>query len=139
MAHAPQNAVRQSRETPTVTACVRRFCLDCLGATSGRSAYDCQSRTCPLYQSSPFRRGGRRRATKGLVVAYCRHCQPEDRTDCAGPYTCPDGTLAQPECALFAWRPWQPGGQPKARRVSDPERRRLAKVGRSSRFRNLRQ
>jgi hypothetical protein len=139
MARTHDGPAHQSNETPTVTACVRRFCLDCLGATSGRSAYDCQSRTCPLYQSSPFRRGGRRRATKGLVVAYCRHCQSEDRTDCAGPYAYPDGTLAQPECALFGWRPWQPGGQPKARRVSDPERRRLAKVGRPSQFRNRRQ
>ncbi len=87
---------------PTVAACVRRFCLDCLGLTSARGAFDCQSRICPLYQACPFRKTGRRRATKGLVVTYCRHCQPGDTTDCGGD-----------DCALFPWRPWQPGGQPE--------------------------
>jgi hypothetical protein len=113
---------------PTVTACVRRFCLDCQGLTSGRGAFDCQSRVCPLYQASPFRRNGRRRASKGLVVSYCRHCQPGDLTDCGGD-----------DCALYPWRPWQPGGQPKARTVSEAQKRRLLAFGQSSQFRNPRQ
>jgi hypothetical protein len=118
----------QTTSLPTVAACVRRFCLDCLGATSARGAFDCQSRICPLYQSSPFRRVGRRRATKGLLAAYCRHCQPGDTTDCGGD-----------DCALFPWRPWQPGGQPKRRTVTEPQRSRLAAIGHASRFQGARQ
>jgi hypothetical protein len=128
---APGNAsLARPRLTspPTIAACVKRFCLDCLGATSGRGAFDCQSRICPLYQASPLRRIGRRRASKGLVISYCRHCQPGDLTDCGG-----DG------CALFAWRPWQPGGQPKARTVSDAEKKHLLAIGQSSQFQNPRQ
>jgi hypothetical protein len=120
--------VQSGRPLPTVAACVRRFCLDCQGLTSGRGASDCQSRICPLYAISPFRRNGRRRASKGLVAMYCRHCQPGDLTDCGG-----EG------CALFPWRPWQPGGQPKARAMSDSQKRRLRLIGQSSQFRNPRQ
>ena len=113
---------------PTIAACVRRFCLDCLGASSARGAFDCQSRICPLYQASPFRHTGRHRVTKGLVVDYCRHCQPGDQTDCGGE-----------ECALFPWRPWQPGGQPKLRTLTEPQKRRLRLIGQASQFRNPRQ
>jgi hypothetical protein len=113
---------------PTVSACVQRFCLDCQGLITRRGASDCHSRVCPLYQASPFRRDGRRRASKALVSAYCRHCQPEDRTDCGGA-----------DCALFPWRPWQPGGQPKARTMTGTQKQRLALVGQPSQFRNPRQ
>ena len=113
---------------PTVAACIRRFCLDCLGASSGRGAFDCQSRICPLYAASPFRRIGRRRATKALVVSYCRHCQPGDTTDCQGA-----------DCALYPWRPWQPGGQPKVRTISESQKRRLRLIGQSSQFQDARQ
>jgi hypothetical protein len=113
---------------PSVAACIRRFCLDCLGATNGRGACDCQSQVCPLYAASPFRQTRRRRASKGLVAAYCRHCQPEDKTDCGAS-----------DCGLFAWRPWQPGGQPKTRRLTGPQKQRLAMIGRSSQFQTLRQ
>ena len=117
-----------ARSVPTVTARVRRFCLDCLGATDGRGAFDCQSQVCPLYVALPFRQARRRRASKGLVVSYCRHCQPGDRSDC--------GAV---DCALFAWRPWQLGGQPKVRTVTEAQKSRLRLVGRSSQFRNSRQ
>jgi hypothetical protein len=113
---------------PTVAACVRRFCLECQGLVSARGAADCQSRICPLYESSPFRRNGHRRASRGLVAMYCRHCQPGDQTDCGGE-----------DCTLYDWRPWQPGGQPKARTVSETQKRRLLAVGQSSQFRNPRQ
>jgi len=113
---------------PTVAARVRRFCLDCQGLTSGRGAFDCQSRVCPLYQASPFRRSGRRRASKGLLSTYCRYCQPGDLTDCGAA-----------DCALHPWRPWQPGGQPKARTVSEAQKSRLRVIGQSSQFRNPRQ
>ena len=113
---------------PTVTQAVKRFCLGCLGATSARGAFDCQSRICPLYQASPFRRIGRRRATKGLVVTYCRQCQPGDQSDCGGE-----------DCALYPWRPWQPGGQPKLRTMSESQKRQLLAAGQSSQFRNSRQ
>jgi hypothetical protein len=116
------------KSLPTVATCIRRFCLDCQGLTSARGAFDCQSRICPLYGASPFRRSGHRRASKGLVSAYCRHCQPGDTTDCGGD-----------DCALFPWRPWQPGGQPKTRIVTGAQKRRLLAVGQSSQFRNPRQ
>jgi hypothetical protein len=108
---------------PTIAACLRRFCLDCMGASSARGAFDCQSRVCPLYQASPFRQTGRHRATKGLVVTYCRHCQPGDTTDCQGA-----------SCALYPWRPWQPGGQPKARTMTESQKHRLVAAGQSFRF-----
>lgn len=113
---------------PTVSSCIRRFCLDCLGLKSARGAFDCQSQVCPLYQASPFRRAGRRRASKSLVVDYCRHCQPGDRVDCEAA-----------DCALYAWRPWQPGGQPKVKTLSDAQKQRLRLIGRSSRFVGARQ
>ncbi len=120
--------VHRRASPPTIAACVRRFCLDCQGATTGRRAFDCQSQVCPLYAASPFRQARRRRVSKTLVVAYCRHCQPGDRTDC--------GAV---DCALFAWRPWQPGGQPKVRTVSEAQKRCLRLIGRSSQFRGPRQ
>ena len=113
---------------PTVAACVRRFCQDCQGAATGRGTFDCRSQVCPLYAASPFRQARRRRANKGLVSTYCRHCQPEDRDDCEAV-----------DCALFPWRPWQPGGQPKVRTVSEAQKQRLSVIGRSSQFRNSRQ
>ena len=120
--------VHHRTSPPTVAACVRLFCLACLGATTGRGAFDCQSQVCPLYAASPFRQARRRRASKGLVVAYCRHCQPEDRDDCEAV-----------DCALFPWRPWQPGGQPKVRILSEAQKRRLSVIGRSSQFQDARQ
>jgi len=125
----PLQVPARSRATlPTVAACVRRFCLDCMGASSARGAFDCQSRVCPLYAASPFRQTGRHRATKGLVVTYCRHCQPGDLTDCGGE-----------QCALHPWRPWQPGGQPKLRTMTESQRKRLAVIGQASRFQDSRQ
>ena len=113
---------------PTLSACVKRFCLDCQGLATGRGAFDCQSRICPLYPASPFRQIGRRRASKALVAAYCRHCQPGDTTDCQGA-----------DCALYPWRPWQPGGQPKRRTLTQSQRRRLLLIGQSSQFQDSRQ
>jgi hypothetical protein len=145
---------RGRASTATVAACVRRFCLECLGAPGARQAFDCLSRMCPLYVCMPFRgksmprhlapagrvaeAGGccgqettrplKTRPSKARVAAYCRHCQPGDQTDCGGD-----------DCALYPWRPWQPGGQPKARTVSEAQRRRLRVIGQSSQFRNPRQ
>ena len=113
---------------PTVAVSIRRFCLDCLGLTSARGAFDCQSRICPLYVASPFRQAGRRRAAKRLVAAYCRHCQPGDQTDCGGE-----------DCALYPWLPWQAGGQPKVRPLNASQRRRLRLIGQTSQFRGVRQ
>ena len=123
-----QVPARSSATLPTVAACVRRFCLDCQGLTTARGAFDCQSRICPLYVASPFRQTRRRQATKGLVVSYCRHCQPGDTTDCQGA-----------SCALYPWRPWQPGGQPKRRALTESLREQLAVIGQASRFQDSRQ
>ncbi len=125
---ALQTRLAYPRRRPGAAEAIRRFCLDCLGATSGRGAFDCQSRICPLYQASPFRRAGRRRASKGLVVDYCRHCQPGDQSDCGAE-----------DCALYPWRPWQPGGQPKARRLTDSQKQRLRQIGQASQFAGARQ
>ena len=115
-------------QSPTVAACVKRFCLECQGLTNRRGAFDCQSRICPLYQASPFRRTGRRRASKSLVAAYCHHCQPGDQSDCGAE-----------DCALYPWRPWQPGGQPKLRTLNESQKRRLRAIGQPSQFRRMRQ
>lgn len=125
---APLTIKERSQRRLTVAQAVKRFCLDCQGLTSARGAFDCQSRICPLYQASPFRRIGRRRATKGLVAEYCRHCQPGDQSDCGGE-----------ECALYPWRPWQPGGQPKLRTLTESQKRRLLLIGQSSQFQDARQ
>ena len=113
---------------PSVAQAVRHFCLACCGAASSRNAFDCLSQVCPLYVCMPFRRIGRRRASKGLVAAYCRHCQPGDTTDCQ-----------REDCALHPWRPWQPGGQPKVRRLTDSQKQRLRQIGQSSQFAGARQ
>jgi len=74
------------------------------------------------------RASGLCRAGEGLVVTCCRHCQPGDHTDCGGA-----------DCALFSGRPWQPGGQPKTRMVSDAQKKHLLAIGQSSQFRDSRQ
>lgn len=126
----PKIDTETARAAPlaTITTCARRFCLDCLGLTSGRGAFDCQSKVCPLYACSPVRRDGRKRVSKQLIRRQCEQCQPEDRSDCGAT-----------DCALFFWHPWQPGGQPRARWVTASQRQRLAVIGRSSQFRNPRQ
>ena len=129
--HSPLTSVIAQdhvQRRPTVAQSVRRFCLDCQGLTSARGASDCQSRICPLYEASPFRSAGRRRASKSLVVKYCRHCQPGDQSDCGAE-----------DCALYPWRPWQPGGQPKLRTLTEPQKRRLMLIGQSSQFQDSRQ
>jgi len=102
---------------PSVSASVKRFCLECVGATSGRAAFDCGSKLCPLRPASPFRgrpmpsslRSNRnvepaavprRRPSRVLIHAQCRQCQPGDRTDCEAT-----------GCALYAYRPWDGPGK----------------------------
>ncbi len=113
---------------PSVAQAVRRLCLDCLSLTNARGAFDCESCVCPLYAACPFRRSGRRRATKKLLADYCRHCQPGDQSDCL-----------HEDCALYEWRPWQPGGQPKLRTLTESQKERLHLIGQSSQFRAPRQ
>ena len=123
---------------PTVAACVRRFCLDCLGATNGRGAFDCGSTVCPLRPASPFlgkpmpeafRGPGysgepasvpRRRPSRMLIHAQCRQCQPGDTTDCRAE-----------DCALYPYRPWSGPGH-AARRKASPAQREAAARGRES-------
>ena len=112
----------------TVAACVRRFCLHCLGATNGRGAFDCGSTVCPLRPASPFlgkampltmrtddysgerARVAKRRPSRKLIHAQCRQCQPGDTTDC----------LAE-DCALYAFRPWDGPGKAGKRRPSEKQ------------------
>jgi len=123
---------------PTVAICVKRFCLECLGATSGRAAFDCGSKVCPLRPASPFLgklmpeslRGPtypgelpavpRRRPSRALIHAQCRQCQPGDTSDCMA-----EG------CALYPYRPW-PGPGHAARRKASVAQREAAARGRES-------
>ena len=111
--------------TPTVSACVWRFCLACVGATSGRGAFDCGSEVCPLRPASPFlgkpmpqnfrgptypgepARVAKCRPSRKLIHAQCRQCQPGDHSDCAAT-----------DCALYPFRPWDGPGKADKRRPS---------------------
>lgn len=131
-------AAPQQRALPTASVCIRRFCLDCLGATSARAGFDCGSQVCPLRPASPFLgkpmpdsfrgpsyRGEpplvpRRRPSRKLIHAQCRQCQPGDSTDCEAAH-----------CALYPYRPWAgPGKAP--RRKASPAQRAAAARGRES-------
>lgn len=123
---------------PTVSACTRHFCLDCLGTTSGRGAFDCGSTMCPLRPASPFMgkpmpltmriedydgepaRVAKRRPSRMLIHAQCRQCQPGDTTDC----------LAE-DCVLYPYRPWSGPGH-AARRKASPAQLEAAARGRES-------
>ena len=116
---------KSTASLPTVATCVRGFCLDCLGATSGRSAFDCGSQVCPLRPASPFvgkpmpesfRPPGcsgeptlipKRRPSRRLLHAQCRQCQPGDTRDCRAE-----------DCALYRFRPWDGPGKVVRRAVS---------------------
>ena len=123
---------------PTVAACVRRFCLECVGATSGRAAFDCGSTVCPLRSASPFLgkpmpesfKGPtypgepavvpRRRPSGKLIHAQCRQCQPGDMSDCEAE-----------DCAPYLFRPWDGPGHAARRKVS-PAQAEAAARGRES-------
>ena len=122
---------------------LRRFCLECEGATNAAAAFDCLSLICPLFEAMPFRgkpmpksmavelegewaeweveiakkaeARPRRRVGGRMLSAYCRNvCQPEDRTDCGGLLN--PGTPQEHTCPLHAYHPYRPGGPRKARR-----------------------
>ena len=123
---------------PTAAQAIRRFCLECLGATSGKGAFDCGSMVCPLRPASPFLgkpmpeslQGPtypgepavvpRRRASRRLIHAQCRQCQPGDLSDCEAE-----------ACALYPYRPWSGPGH-AARRKASPAQREAAARGRES-------
>jgi hypothetical protein len=107
---------------------IRAFCMECVGASNARVAFDCLSRICLLYAACPFwrkpmpvtmrppdydgepdiPRPERRRPSRSLIRAYCRTCQPGDRTDCLGV-----------DCALYPYRPWPgPGHAAKPQRTA---------------------
>jgi len=126
------NGLGREAKRPTVAACVRHFCLECLGATSGRGAFDCGSMLCPLRPASPFLGKSmppslrppeydgepplvsKRRPSVRFIHAQCRQCQPGDRTDCEAA-----------ECALYPFRPWPGPGKAPRRNLSD---KRLAQI-----------
>ena len=130
--------LEQPQHRPSAAHAVRGFCLDCLGATSGRAAFDCGSKVCPLRPASPFlgkpmpesfrgprypggpARVAKRRPSRMLIHAQCRQCQPGDTTDC----------LAE-GCALYPYRPWLGPGH-AARRKASPAQAAAAARGRES-------
>jgi len=120
---------------PTPAQAVRRFCLECLGASSGRAAFDCGSQVCPLRPASPFlgkampegfrapthspepRLVSKRRPSRRLIEAQCRQCQPEDRDDCEAV-----------DCGLHPYRPWPGPGHAQRRKVSLAQATALARA-----------
>ncbi len=120
---------------PTVSTCVRRFCLDCLGATSGRASFDCGSKACLLRPASPFLgkpmpphlrgpsyRGEpapapKRRPSRRLIHAQCRQCQPGDSSDCM-----------TTDCPLYPYRPWDGPGKAPRRKASPAQREAAARA-----------
>jgi hypothetical protein len=143
-AHAARCSTDLPRPPKTsAAACIRRFCLECLGARSARDAFDCLSGQCPLYACVPFRGrtlpkhrrpvGGvseeeelrqeemarlpKHRPSKKRVAAYCRSCQPGDRSDCRAE-----------DCPLYPYRPWPgPGHAPPPHRSE--RQRKAARAG----------
>jgi len=134
----PRVRAEGAASLPTVAACVRRFCLDCLGATNGRAAFDCGSEVCPLRPASPFLgkpmpvtmrtddysgepdRVAKRRPSRALIHEQCRQCQPGDHSDCAAA-----------DCALYPFRPWNGPGKADRRKAS-PAQVEAAARGRES-------
>ncbi len=120
-----ESATPVRSSTPTVSSCLRRFCLDCLGATSARGAFDCGSQVCPLRPAYPFLGKPmresfrpptytgepplvpRRRPSRKLIREQCRQCQPNDRDDCMAT-----------DCPLYPYRPWDGPGKAAKRRPS---------------------
>lgn len=111
---------------------IRQFCLECVGADNSRAAFDCLSQICLLYAACPFwhkpmpvtmrppdydgepeiQRPKRQRPSCALIRAYCRTCQPGDRTDCQGS-----------ECPLYPYRPWPgPGHAPRGEATENQKR-----------------
>jgi hypothetical protein len=117
-------AVSPPKALPSLAACVRRCCMDCQGlGRTARGAFDCESRVCPLAACSPFRQTGRRRPTKAEIHRQCEQCQPDDTEDCLWL-----------DCPLLPLTPWQSGGQPKRRTLTDAQKRHLEASGRSTQF-----
>jgi len=136
----PLTGEERRQHRPTAAQAIRHFCLACVGATSGRGAFDCGSTVCPLHPASPFlgrampvsmrvtdyqaseepARVGRRRPSRVLIHAQCRQCQPGDKTDCLGT-----------DCALYPYRPWSGPGH-AARRKASPAQVDAAARGRES-------
>lgn len=135
---APPATQARRQRRPTAAEAIRHFCLDCLGASSGRGAFDCGSTICPLRSCSPFLGKtmpesfraptpfaepmpvSKRRPSRKLIEAQCRQCQPEDRDDCEA-----EG------CGLYPYRPW-PGPGHAARRKASPAQLEAAARGRES-------
>ena len=120
---------------PTAAQAIRRFCLECVGATSGRAAFDCGSTLCPLRPANPFlgrpmpegSRGAsypgepvlvlKRRPSRRLIHDQCRQCQPGDHSDC----------LAT-RCALYPYRLWDGPGKAPRRKASPAQREAAARA-----------
>jgi hypothetical protein len=68
----------------------------------------------------------RRRPSRSLIRAYCRTCQPGDRSDCEATDRVISG-MRFPQCPLYPYRPWPgPGHAPK--RETTAKQKRAAKA-----------
>lgn len=87
---------------------IKRKCLECLNAPTGRSAFDCEDRLCPLFSTRPFRDGKTSRScpTRGIIRKMCWMCNPTKTEDCtAGPEGEGFGDFPA-GCPLWEFRPW---------------------------------
>jgi len=128
MTESEQHRSIKQRRPSTPGQAICRFCMECVGETTARAAFDCLSQICLLYAACPFwhkpmpvtmrppdwdgeseiPRPKRRRPSRSLIRAYCRTCQPGDRTDGQGT-----------DCPLYPYRPWPgPGHAPKPERTA---------------------
>lgn len=127
----------QKQDKPvTPGMAVRQMCLQCLGAGTAATAFDCRSHLCPLYACHPFRGRSRedvkvlsseeglppkKQASRALCRKMCYECQ-DHRSDC----NCTS-------CPIFPFRPFQPS---KGRRdLTDEQREKLAERGRALQLR----
>jgi hypothetical protein len=114
----------------TAGQAVRVKCMERLGIEKGQKAYDGGCAHCILYAAHPFRgqllplgqrpsmgydeavenahlatihaRVPKRQPSASLCAKHCWDCNGDSREDC--------GAM---ECALFPFRPMQPGGRPR--------------------------
>ncbi len=131
----------------TAGQAIKQHCSDCLGVEKGQRAFDCAGPSCPLYVCSPFRgkllpvgqrptdfdevvetaklaalakQYPKRQPSGSLCTAMCRECMgvripkgmPDDQKGGGARESC-----GKPECALYPWQPYKPGGRVKSGRT----------------------
>ena len=146
LAERPRPRLKQQ---PTVAQAVRRFCLECLGATTARGAFDCLSGLCPLYVCMPFRgkpmpkslsptswgesaqtsRLAAKEAARAKELASTPKRRPSLRLIHAQCRQCQPGDRTDcgaTDCGLYPFRPWDGPGKASMRRRTERQAAQLA-------------